>query len=230
MIINRLVKIMEIVKQLMIEYILTNGTLPDFKKRVENSIPYWDSSDEEFTVFRGQGHTKKGIPKPVNSSPNELRNFVRPVISTSSDKNYVLNKFTDYSEKKEGICCLFKIKVSPGIRFLDFSKLPNEYITKYSIKEFMDMKKVLDPDNQLWPSNKLPYERLLSIVKTRKENEKEILLDGYQGTFTILDDGSNIANNGRSVRVMDASYSLKVGGRRKTRKVKRINKRNTRKY
>jgi hypothetical protein len=205
----------------MIEYILTNGYLPGFQDRFDSSLPEWQVSDESFTVYRGHGHVKKGIERHVGVSTNTLKNSVRPIISTSRNKDFIIHKFTDYETKQEGICCLFQISVAPGIRFLDFDSIPSEYITISSIKKFMELKKTADPEDLIWPSYKLPSKRLLDIVLKRKIIEQEIVLDGHQGSFVIREDTEETANNGRPIRVKYVTYKPKSGGRRKTRKLRK---------
>jgi hypothetical protein len=198
---------MDVIKNLIVEYILTNGTLPGFDVRFDETLEYWETSDEPFLVYRGHGSSKKGIKRLEGIAVNELKNSVRPIISTSKDKEIVIKKFTDYAEKKEGICCFFEITVEPGIRFIDFSKIPTDYFNINSIRTFMNMKKEIDPENKLFPNQKFPYSKLLDILKTRKDTEQEVILDGMQGTFTPVEDTENKANNGRPIRVIKLKYS-----------------------
>lgn len=201
----------------MTEYILTNGSLPGFMGRLEAILPFWETSEETFLVYRGHGHQKRGIQPQPGVIHNTLKNSVRPILSTSKNKDFIIHKFTDYETKKEGICCLFEISVAPGIRFLDFSSIPNEYLTAYTIKKFMNFKKSVDPDDTIWPSSKMPPKKILDALLKRKINEQEILLDGTQGTFVTRENTEEIANNGRPMRVKYVSYVPKTGGRR-TRK------------
>jgi hypothetical protein len=213
--------------QFLIEYILTNGSLPGFKDRLEATLPFWQTSDESFVVYRGHGHQKKGIQSQEGIPQDTLKNSVRPIVSTSKNKDYIIHKFTDYETKKEGICCLFEISVEPGIRFLDFTSIPNEYLTTYSIKSFMELKKTVDPENAIWPNNKMPLKKLKDALLKRKISEQEILLEGLQGTFVTRENTEETANNGRPMRVKYVSFVPKIGGRR-TRKNK--HKQTQRKY
>jgi len=95
---------------LIVEWVLTCGSLPGFNERLEATKAMWSVSAEPFTVSRGQGHSKKGIPSL--SAPQTLHSTIRPLISTSRSR--------DSSIKYAGSeCCLFKINVQPGVRFID---------------------------------------------------------------------------------------------------------------
>lgn len=215
--------------EIMIEYILTNGTLPGFKDRLKNSLPYWEVCHEPFIVYRGQGHSKKGISRPEGTNVYTIKSNIRPVISTSKFRIHVYHKFTNYEDKKKNICCLFEISVEPGIRFLDFSKISSDEITEDTIKDFIDLKKVLDPDNIFWPTNRFPPFKLLNIFKDRKIKESEILLDGFQGTFKTIKEEVENANNLRPMKVIHLEYTPKNGGKYrnyKTRKNYKIRKYN----
>jgi hypothetical protein len=134
-------------KQLMIEYILTNGTLPGFLKRFEEILPSFSISTEPFVVYRGQGHSKPGIAKIEGVSKQTLIETKKP-ISTSKNIERVI-KFTDGER-----CCIFEIMVEPGIRFFDFDLFSSDTLSTHDINEFMNLKSKEDPADLIWPYNK----------------------------------------------------------------------------
>jgi hypothetical protein len=220
------------VKQLVIEYILTNGTLPEFQERLELSKPFWKTATEPFIVYRGQGHEKAAFEKPQNTNKTNIKNAARPVISTSKNINSVL-EFTD----KQG-CCIFEITVDPGIQFLDFTEITD--ITENDIAVFMAVKKQLDPEDKIWPFAHLPLRVLLSILNTRKVKEEEVLLNGLQGTFKTIGEASHqpftfVTNETKRkkikdyktvlIRVIKKSYAPKIGGSRINQKSQKTRKR-----
>lgn len=219
------------VKQLVIEYILTNGTLPGFQQRLESSKPFWKTATEPFIVYRGQGHTKPGITAPPNTAKNNLKNAVRPILSTSKNINSVL-EFTD----KQG-CCIFEITVEPGIQYLDFAEITD--VTGNDISAFMTFKKQLDPEDKIWPQ-RMPIGVLLSILNTRKTKEEEVLLPTDQGTFKTIGEAPQqpftfVTNETKRkklkdyktvlIRVIKKSYGLNVGGLRVNQKTRKTRKR-----
>ena len=101
---------MDPMNALIVEWVLSCGSLPGFNERLEATKASWSISAEPFTVSRGQGHSKKGIPSL--SSPQTLQSTIRPLISTSRSRDSSI-KYTGPD------CCLFKINVQPGVRFID---------------------------------------------------------------------------------------------------------------
>lgn len=210
------------IKQLVIEYILTNGTLPGFQQRLESSKQFWKTATEPFTVYRGQGHEKAAFEKPQNTNKTNIKNAARPVLSTSKNIKSIL-EFTD----KQG-CCIFEITVEPGIQFLDFTEITD--IAENDVAAFMSVKKQLDPEDKIWPFAHLPLRVLLSILNTRKVKEEEVLLDSLQGTFKTIGEAPQqpftvVTNETKRkktkdyktilMRVIKKSYGPNVGGSQK---------------
>jgi hypothetical protein len=208
-------------KPFVLEYILTNGALPGFKERLETSKESWKTVTTPFTVYRGQGHTKPGIPVPPNTVKNNIKNSVRPVISTTKNITNAL-QFTD----QQG-CCIFEITVQPGIRYLDFTEFPD--FTENDVKEFMAMKeeKEKETEYEIWPYNYISPPILVKIANDRKNKETEVLLDGNQGTFKHMGEGlpktfELITNETKrkkvkeykkiQMRIIKKSYEPKSGG------------------
>jgi hypothetical protein len=208
-------------KPFVLEYILTNGALSGFKERLETSKESWKTVTTPFTVYRGQGHSKPGIPVPPNTVKNNIKNSARPVLSSTKDINNAL-QFTD----KES-CCIFEITVQPGIRFLDFTEFSD--FTYNDVKEFMTNKEEIEKgtEYEIWPYSYISPATLAKIANDRKNKETEVLLDGNQGTFKPMGEGlpktfELITNETKrkkvkeykkiQMRIIKKSYELKVGG------------------
>jgi hypothetical protein len=213
-------------KMLMIEYILTNGTLPGFFERVEESKPNWSIATEAFIVYRGHGHSKPGIVRLEGVAVNNIKESKKP-ISTSRNIINVL-KFTDTNS-----CCIFEITVDPGIRFFDFATIPSDTLKIKDINDFMNFKITEDPNDMIWPPSNFPKSVLLKELIKRKDNEQEVLLDGLQGTFKPSGDEtmmnfSVVTNETKrkkikvykdiKMRIIKKSYALKTGGGRTRRR------------
>jgi hypothetical protein len=221
------------IKQLVIEYILTNGTLPGFQQRLESSKPFWKTATEPFTVYRGQGHKKPGIPRPEEVNPDTIIINLRPILSTSKNINSVL-EFTD----KQG-CCIHKITVEPGTLFLDFTEFTD--ITENDIKNFMIMKK--NEENGeikgIYPYNNLPRSAIFNDFKKRHAREEEVLLSTDNATLVRMGEYTNtftfVTNETKRkkikdyktilMRVIKKSYGPKVGGLRANQKTRKTRKR-----
>ena len=97
------------VKRVIAEWVLTNGQLPGFKEKVERTKDRWDIvGPEGMVVWRGQGGK---IANVSGEGPETLKIGVRPVLATSRTPDSVL-PYTGAD------CCLFKITLKPGTRYL----------------------------------------------------------------------------------------------------------------
>lgn len=205
----------------MIEYILTNGTLPGFEERLEESMKTWPTLKEDRIVYRGQGHSKKGIKKITNAPPSELLAGVRPVLSTSVMKDHIAKHFTN-TTKSPG-CCLFEIILKKGIRYFDFNSIPFKSIKYDDIDNFKKFKITIDEEGKIWPHNKMPLAVLYNYLVKKKTEEQEVLVDARQGNFVPVD--SRIEDiDGIPMTVYKVIYEpFGTGGKRgKTRRRKTI--------
>lgn len=212
-------------KQVVLEWVVTNGSLPGFQERVEASKPFWKVvGPEGMNVYRGQGHSKPGIPSRGDSTT--LTNGSRPIIATS--------KSMDVAKRYMGVdCCIFEIQVSSGIRYVDAKELftfdsydqtsPKKEVTNVS-NETID--KVLDIANRMndsyWLKKAIVAGNGRNAVRRvflkRILGEEEILLDGSQGGFVV------------TPHMFKAKYIGKGRGRTFRSKALRRNKKNGRRF
>lgn len=183
----------QFLKQVVLEWIVTNGSLPGFQDRVNASIPAWGVvGPKEMTVYRGQGHSKPGIP--IRSDPTTLLDGIRPIVATT--------KSMDVAKLYMGEdCCLFEIQVSPGIRYVDVKELFTFYSYDNVKREKQQVTNVSNdtidqlltnvatmPDSY-WLKKATLEGKGRTAVRTlflkRVHQEDEILLDGSQGGFTV---------------------------------------------
>lgn len=206
-------------KAIVFEYVLSNGDLPGFQERLESTLKYWSVATEPFDVFRGQGHSKPGIQR-IGNSPSQLRSDLRKTISTSRDIGNIM-QFTNTKNNKETVCCVFKIQVMPGIRFLDLFEagsgfIPDEIVEDFikRLKEENEIRKIAKKNGKggkeplRLPPSKIP---LLKIFKERLEKEKEVLLYSAGGHFSIKVEKVASAANGRTLRFFEVDFCLKKG-------------------
>lgn len=201
------------VTRLAVEWVLTNGTLPGFKERVDASLSTWKTvGPEGMTVYRAHGHTKPGIVC-LNSDPTQLCSGVRPVLATSKDLNVV-------KEFAGPACCIFFIKLQPGVRYLDITEATTGVLDNNAI--FEDLLQLSCEEPKKWPCSKnerFPTRGLKSIFSDRvlgkpgKLPEQEVLV--YEnGAFEEKTPGEPTPEG---VRTFNVNYAPKVGGRRVSR-------------
>lgn len=210
-------------KQVILEWVVTNGSLPGFEERLQSTKSMWKVvGPEGMIVYRGQGHTKPGIPN--RGDPTTLTDGVRPIIATS--------KSMDIAKHYMGTeCCLFEIQVAPGVRYLDakgsftfqnndpLTKKQQPFITQVS-NETID--KVLDlvapMSDSYWLKKAIAEgngrNAVRSVFLKRVHEEDEILLDGSQGGFVV------------TPHMFKAKYVRKGRGRTFRTKALRRNKKN----
>lgn len=106
---------MDDLKEVVTEWVLTNGKLPGFAERLTATLPKWSIvGPEGMVVFRGQGGDR--IQKSGDAQTNEIEPAVRPVLAASKTP-YSVPKYTGKD------CCVFKITLKPGIRYIDVNAL-----------------------------------------------------------------------------------------------------------
>lgn len=200
-----------------VEYVLTNGILKGFNRRLEQIKNQFSIADKPFFVYRGQGHSKKGIPI-LGNTPFVLRTDIRSLISTTKDFNSSL-AFTNSKNMKSSICCVFKINIFPGIQYLDLIEFINK-INIDNIQKFKDIKLLEDPENLQWPTNKMPNSRLLQICHERLLKENEILLLS-NGVINAINETFEQSENNRDIKVIEVEYTVPPAGGSSKRKLKR---------
>ena len=197
-------------KAIVFEYVLSNGDLPGFQERLESTMPYWSVATEPFEVFRGQGHSKPGIQR-IGNSPSQLRSDLRKTISTSRDIGNIMH-FTNTKNSKETVCCVFKIQVMPGIKYLDLFNVGSGFIPDEIILPFIELLKQEKQQRTQegkkplrLPLSKMP---LLKIFRDRLEKEKEVLLYSVGAQFSNPDEKVATAANGRPLRFFEVDFAL----------------------
>ena len=194
---------MDPLQQIAFEWVLTNGSLPGFVERLHATKHLWPKTQENMVVWRGQGTTaKKGIP--VIEDPHILLANARPVISTSTEYNAA----REYSGEE---CCLFKIIVLPGVRYINIKDLFSDDIDPNLIRH---LKTLIPEDVKGFISRKTPSFKMVDLFSKRKNSENEILLESG-GVLTEL------GQIGNSPIRFSVYYSPRAGGRRKSSHTRR---------
>ena len=201
-------------KQVVLEWVVTNGSLPGFEERVQSSKSLWKVvGPEGMTVYRGQGHSIPGIPN--HADPTTLLNGIRPIIATTKSRDIALRYIGNE-------CCLFEIQVQPGIRYLNAKETftfdsNGEKVTAVSNEIIDNLLRIAEsmPDTY-WVKKAIREgkgrDAVRNIFKKRISEEDEILLDSTQGGFTV------------TPHIFKAKYSLRGRGRTFRRKALRRNK------
>jgi hypothetical protein len=187
-------------KSFVFEWVITNGSLPGFDQRLNDTKPLWQTVTEEMTVYRGQGHDKKGIPSL--GPPNVLSTGIRPIISTSKDRASV----TEYA----GVdCCIFKIILKPGVKYLDVESVFTPEDDYEALAD--DVRKRASGS---WVKLNTPRKVLAAFFMKNMSKEHEIM---------VLSDGffSDPVSEGGAPEVFATTYSPKTAGRRRRRKTRR---------
>lgn len=190
------------VSALVFEWVLTNGSLPGFADRVRETKHRWTKNESDFTVWRGQGKAKRGIPQLAD--PSSLLSDVRPVISTTTNKESALV----FGEKD---CCLYQIVVKPGVRYLNIEEVGKGFISPTVV----DYVRSLIPEYRTgFTSRKTPNMSLIKAFKTRIAKEHEILIESG-GIFA-----DPVSFSDSTPKQFHTSYKMKTGGKKKTRRNK----------
>jgi hypothetical protein len=192
------------VQALVFEWVLTNGSLPGFADRVNATKHLWSKTPEpQRIVWRGQGKVKPGIPRLA--APDSLRSDVRPVISTSEDKESAAVFGGDD-------CCLYQIVVKPGVRYLNVEEIGAGYIPDDVVNY---VKSLIPAYRNGFTSGTTSNMVLIKAFKKRIAKEHEILLEGG-GIFT-----EPVSFSESVPKEFHTSYQLKAGGRRRSPKTRR---------
>lgn len=204
-------------KQVVLEWVVTNGSLPGFQERVNTSKPYWKVvGTEGMTVYRGQGHSIPGIPS--HGDPTTLIDGVRPILATTKSEDVAKR----YMGKE---CCFFEIQISPGMRYVDAKQLftfpdknSGEMITNVSNETIDSLLQATESMNDGYWVKKANSEgngrQAVRTMFLKRMNEDEVLLDSSQGGFTI------------TPHTFKAKYMRKGRGRTFRSKPLRRNKKN----
>ena len=176
-------------KQVVLEWIVTNGSLPGFQERVQSSKSLWKVvGPEGMTVYRGQGHSISGIPN--RADPTTLLNGVRPILATS--------KTPEIAKRYMGKdCCFFEIQLQPGIRYVDAKevftfqdKSTGESVTNVSNEIIDNLLQLTESMNDGYWVKKAHRDgngrnAVRNMYLKRIHEEEEILVDSTQGGFTV---------------------------------------------
>jgi hypothetical protein len=222
-------------KQVIAEWVLTNGKLPGFEERMTTTLPLWSVvGPDGMTVYRAQG----GFVLPHSSSmqPNVITDGVRPVIATSK----TIGAINRYAGSE---CCIFEIKLQPGTRYLDVNQTVT-FLDADRGKPALGIKNAvlsriteMCPASGSFPSTNTPLFKLREIILDRCNgrvkglgtesveyipSEQEIMVDGIQGTFSKATPIE--PKNGK--QTFQVTYGPRKGGRGRTfrRKAKTSNK------
>jgi hypothetical protein len=156
------------VEALVFEWVLTNGSLPGFADRVSATKHLWPETPEpHLIVWRGHGRVKPGIPQLA--PPDSLRSDIHPVIGTSRVKESA----AVFGGED---CCLYRIVVKPGVRYLDAEHLFREDNEDRDVRLAEYMKETLIPaDRKGFIKKTIPTKTTISSHKTiNKLYEKQI--------------------------------------------------------
>lgn len=185
----------ESLERVIVEWVLTNGTLEGFDTRVRDTLPQWDTvGPEGMTVYRAQGgfiEAPSGAP-----APSSLVLGLRPVLATSKDPTAIVR----YADKSKN-CCIFKIHLAPGTRILDVNRaltfLDGNNQSTAAIKTSI-LREIRNecPSTGAFPTNTTPLRVMESVIVDRcigrmKRRtgeyippEQEVMVDGKNGTLT----------------------------------------------
>lgn len=143
--------------QVVVEWVLTNGKLPGFEERLEQSLPTWEKLTAPMTVYRAQGGSVTEAAS--NTAPSALLPNIRPVLATSK----TVASAARYAGKT---CCLFEITLPAGTRILDVSKIVNESgpVSSDAIQAF---RKLCTPDMVKWPNPRTGSKYIEAALKAR---------------------------------------------------------------
>ena len=192
------------IKSLVFEWLITNGSFPGFSDRLDATKPQWKTVAEDMIVYRGQGHSKKGIPSL--GPPNVLKGDMRSVISTSLHRESI-------SEYAGAECCIFQITLKPGVKYLDVESVFTAEDNYEELAE--DVRKKTFPDSWIKPKTALRV--LVAFFLKNLKKEHEIMVAGG-GSF------SDPVSQGGVPEVFTTSYSPKIAGRRRLRRKTRRSK------
>ena len=189
---------MEQKKYVVTEWVLTNGKLPAFIDRVRRSFPYWDVvGPSGMTVYRAHGSSIANHSNTTLPPPHSIVAGIRPVIATSKTLESVMR----YAGAG---CCIFKITLAPGTRYIDVNRLLTFYNQQgeraLAVKNvILDNIREMCPSQGTWPTDKTSLyamrqailDRCLGRVKYKGEPreeivppENEIMVYGLNGVFS----------------------------------------------
>jgi hypothetical protein len=184
-------------KRVIAEWVLTNGNLPGFDDRVKQSLPLWKTVKKEMVVYRAQGGAVTLRPDGA-PDPSVLEAGYRSVLATSKQP-YSIVRYAGES------CCLFKITLKPGVRYLDVAEevtfLTSDNAPALAIKNAV-LKDIQSecPLRGAWPTSATPLSVMREVFlhrclgrekKTTTEYipaEQEIMVYGFDSTVTLTAD------------------------------------------
>lgn len=184
---------MDLLKQVVAEWVLTNGKLPGFADRVQETLPLWSVLEKPMVVYRAQGGS---VTLPSGTSgPETLSIGVRPVIATSKNSHSILR----YAGET---CCIFEITLLPGTRYIDVSRTikfdaddgPALAVKNEVLERVLEM--CTPPGSGTWPTSSTSLSAVRLAILTRcagrtiKKTEErippemEIMVYGLEGSIS----------------------------------------------
>jgi hypothetical protein len=161
---------MDAVQRLALEWVLLNGTLPDFNTRVQSSLSSWPRTERDLVVYRAQGHSIPGIPRVGDA--REIVSGLRPVVATSISPNSVLR----YAGAD---CCVFEITIPAGTPYIDTTAV----LSDVSDTLLTDVRDAAAAAGLKFPPATISPKSLRAIIAKRLAAEQEIMLPG-NGKFS----------------------------------------------
>jgi hypothetical protein len=126
--------------QVVVEWVLTNGKLPEFEDRVKRSLSKWSEVPAEgMTVYRAQGGSVTRQIEDTEST--SIKADVRSILATSKDPASIV-RYADTD------CCMFEIFLKPGTLILDVSEIVKGPISVDDIRAFREH---CNPEIVTWP-------------------------------------------------------------------------------
>ena len=156
---------MDAVQRLALEWVLLNGSLPDFDTRVQSSLRSWPKTESDLVVYRAQGHSIPGIPRVGDA--RELVSGVRPVVATSLSP-------TSVARYAGSDCCVFEITLPTGTPYIDTTAV----LSDVSDALLMDVRDAAAAAGLKFPPATISPKSLRAIIAKRLAAEREIMLPG----------------------------------------------------
>ena len=212
---------LDLKKQVVVEWVLTNGKLPGFEDRVRASYPLWSVVEDRKVVYRAQGGDV--TYKPAGSpGPGFMSNGIRPVIATSKTALSTLR----YAGST---CCIFAITLMAGTRYLDVSDVLRSGVDE----TILDKVRELCPLEGTWPTSSTSPAKMLEAVRKRCDGRtvykgsdyEEIILPEHEIMVYALDGGiSATLPTGKRIegRQLFKVNIGRVGGRGRTFRTKAL--------
>jgi hypothetical protein len=186
------------------EYVLRNENLKEFSKTSDS----WPLLKDEIIVYRGHNHSEN------------IRNS--SFYSTSKDIDLVYNNFTGES------CCIFKIHVMPGIKFIDVNKIMGSHHRYAEDKEiildgtgdfYKDKQREIKGFTEIKPYKGKKVFETYYFLKKKKVSRNNLIARLNEAEFEFYNKEQNYLNAFKTVLKNDEEFnnnsntSTKKGGK-----------------